>query len=105
MSSAYGQLNDASGTVTAGTTAQQVLAANPYIRYLRITNQSAHPMYVDFGQVATDASIPLNACGTAGDGTGGSIEFKGSQEGGFVPTGFVSLLSGTTGSAFTVKWG
>jgi hypothetical protein len=104
MPTTYGQLTDSSGTLIAGGTAQTPLAANASRRYLLIVNQSAHVIWVDFGQTATAASIPLAACGTAGDGTGGSLEFKGDGLG-FVPTGAVSVYGATTGSAFTLKSG
>jgi hypothetical protein len=81
-----------------------VLTPTQPLRYLRIDNQSAHPLYVDFGVAATAASIPLKACGSAGDGTGGFLEFKPDSTG-FIPSGYLSVYSGTTGSPFTVKWG
>jgi hypothetical protein len=102
--STYGTLNDASGTVTAGGTAQTPLPANLSRRYLLIINQSVHVLWVDLSITATVASIPLAPCTTAGDGTGGSLEFKGAG-GDFIPTGALSIYGATTGSQFTVKSG
>jgi hypothetical protein len=100
----FGTLNDASGTIASGGTAQVALTPTQPLRYLRIVNQSVHPLYVDFGVAATAASIPLSACTTAGDGTGGVLEFK--PDGmGFMPSAYLSLYGGTTAAAYTVKYG
>ena len=101
-----GHMADSSGTVATGGTAQTVLpqALTENLRYLLIVNQSIGVLYVDFDQTATAASIPLKACGVAGDGSGGALEY-GPGGGGFIPQGPMSVLGATTGQAFTVKTG
>lgn len=86
-----GTPTDRSGTMTAGGTAQQVMAANASRVYLFVQNISAEDMYVRWTGTATAAqgSILLKPNGSV------------SYDSNFVPTGAVSIISATTGSKYT----
>lgn len=89
-----GTLTDASGTITAGGTAQAVFAAKADRRYLLIQNNSSGPLWINFTTTAVEGqpSIQLSSGGTA---------FV--METGFVSTEAVSIIGATTGQAFTAK--
>ena len=95
MSIYRGTLTDASGTITAGGTRQQVLPANRKRIYLLIANLSTDTLYINFdGLASTGAgSIPLLPDGTY------------VAETSFCPTGAVDIYGATTGDKFTVKYG
>lgn len=97
-------LTNKSGTIATGGTAQPLAAANTARRYLIVQNLSTDVLWVnEIGGTAAvgQPNLALKACGTANDGTGGSLVFEGS----FVPTGAVSILGATTGSAFSAREG
>lgn len=98
-----GPLTNKSGTITAGGTAQVLAAANVDRRYLIVQNLSTDVLWVNpTGTAAAgQPSFALKACGTANDGTGGVLVF----EGAFIPTGAVSIIGATTGSAFAAREG
>jgi hypothetical protein len=88
-----GSLTDASGTITAGGTAQTALAANSSRRYVLIENpvSATEVLYFSFTGTASASSPSLNP--------GGSF-----NSGSFVPTGALSLFAATTSHAFNVNW-
>ena len=90
-----GLLTNYGGTITTGGTAQQVIAANPIRNYLLVQNPSAAPesLFVDFGEVASTASIELVP--------GMTLTFESS----FMTTQYVSMYAATTGHAFVIKEG
>lgn len=94
--SAGGTLTNRSGTITAGGTAQQVMAANSSRKYLLFQNVSDTAMWIDFGTtaVADSPSVLVPA-------SGGAVV----QEGTFVSTQSVSVFCATTGKKFTAKEG
>lgn len=94
--SAGGTLTNRSGTITAGGTAQQVMAANSSRKYLLFQNVSDTAMWIDFGAtaVADSPSVLVPA-------SGGAVV----QEGTFVSTQSVSVFCATTGKKFTAKEG
>lgn len=88
-------LNDLSGTMTTGGTAQVVSVANSGRKYFLFQNQSAEVMWINFGAVAVAdrPSIQIPASGGAyilDDPVSGQS---------------VSVISATTGSKFTCKEG
>lgn len=92
-------IRDASGTITAGTTSQVALAANPSSRstLLVYNNDAAESLFVNFGAVASltlQGSIEIVAKGIL------RFDFPGA-----VPDESVNLNATTTGHKFTVKWG
>lgn len=93
-----GALNDYSGSITAGATAQQLIAANSARRYLIIQNISDTAMWVNFGTTAVGDQPSIKLPADSGSG-GGSLVFEGS----FVPSGLVSLMCATTGKKFVCK--
>ena len=91
-------VQDASGSITTGGTAQTVLASNANRRFLTIINPgnaNGDTLWVNFGSDASDGagSVPL--------GPGIGIFFP---QGQFVPSSSVSLYASTTGDTFTVKY-
>lgn len=90
-----GTLDDKSGTITAGGTAQTAAAAKAYRKYLLIQNISDTTMWVNFGitAVANQPSIQLVA--------GASLELGGNT--GVCPNGLISVIGATTGKAFVIK--
>src|SRR5438034_1368650 len=88
-----GDLANRSGTITTGGAPQQLLAANADRRYLLVQNPSANAvaLWVAFGQAAVTASPSIELP------PGMGIVF----EGAFVPTAAVSVVSTTTGLAYT----
>lgn len=93
---AQGSLTNRSGTIAAGGTAQQAMAANTARRYLLFVNVSDTDMWINLGAtaVANQPSILVKA-------GGGSFVMEGS----FVSTELVSVICATTGKAFTAKEG
>lgn len=90
-----GALTDRSGTITAGGTAQQVMAANAARQYLLYQNTSDTDQWINFGVVAVAASPSIKIAPS------GSFEMERS----FVSTQYVSVFCATTGKAFTAKEG
>jgi hypothetical protein len=91
-------VQDASGSITAGGTAQTVLASNANRRFLSIVNpgnENGDTIWVNFGSDASAGagSYPL--------GPGIGLFFP---QGQFVPSSSVSLYAATTGDTFTVKY-
>lgn len=84
---------DRSGTLTAGGTAQDIVAANKNRQWLLFQNVSNEDMWLNFGAVAVagQPSIKIVA--------GGSYE----NPPHFCPTGRISVIGATTGKAFTCK--
>lgn len=91
-----GPLQDFSGDITAGNTAQQVLAANGSRNYLLFINVSSADMWIDFDADAVIGQPSIKIV------SGGSYEMN---EPGFVPTDAVSVISATAGVEFTCKQG
>lgn len=91
-----GALEDGSGTITTGGTAQTVFPANTGRQYLLIQNVSDEDQWVNFGiaAVASQPSIKIAA--------GNALEFSAAGTG-VVPTALVSIIGATTGKAFTAK--
>lgn len=91
---ARGSFTDRSGTITAGDTSQQVMAANASRKYLLFENVSDVDMWVNFGVAAVknQPSILVKA-------NGGTFTF----ESNFVPTQALHVICVTTGKAFTAK--
>lgn len=89
-----GNLRDASGTITAGGTAQTALAPATSRRFLVFQNVS-------------DADLWLNESGTASAGAGSLLFAAGTGQvwERFVPTGAISIYGATTGKGFTLKEG
>jgi len=88
-------ITDYSGTVTTGGTAQTARAANVNRRYLMVANPDA----------TTDLFFSVSGTATTGAGSvrlpaGTGVIFDAQT-----PTGAVSVLSATTGKAFTVQEG
>jgi hypothetical protein len=82
---------DRSGTIATGGVAQQIAAANAARRYLIFQNVSDETMWINSGvaAVANQPSLKILA--------GGNYEPL------VPPTGTVSVISATTGKAFTCK--
>ena len=80
-------LNNYSGTITTGGTAQTIVNGDTLTRFFVITNNSGTPMYLAIGQTATTSNgIYL--------GPNGGYEFP------IVPRQYLSLYCATTGAAF-----
>lgn len=89
-------LTDRSGTITAGDTAQQVMAANTGRRYLLIQNISDTAMWFNFTTTAVkDSPSYLLAA------NGGVFAMDGS----LVTKEAISIICVTTGKKFTAKEG
>lgn len=91
-------MQDASGSIAAGGTAQTVLDSNASRRFLSIVNPgnaNGDTLWVNFGSDASAGagSYPL--------GPGIGLFFP---QGQFVPSSSVSLYAATTGDTFTVKY-
>jgi hypothetical protein len=86
---------DASGSITAGGTSQQILAANTSRTFLFIQNHSTEILWVRFGAAAnTDQpsyAIPPNE---------GTLTMRPLE---FIDTRTVNIIGATTGSKFTAK--
>jgi hypothetical protein len=95
---AQGTLTDASGTITAGGTAQVATAASANRKYLLIVNplSATETLYFNFTTTAVAASPSIALA--AGD----SYESDGS---GFVSTEALSVIAATTGHAYILKVG
>jgi hypothetical protein len=91
-----GTLTDRSGTITAGGTAQQAMAANSARKYLLIQNISDTNMWFNFTTTAVTDSPSLLLIAN-----GGSFV----QEASFVSTEAISIICATTGKKFTAKEG
>jgi hypothetical protein len=85
-------ITDRSGTITAGSTSQQVAAANTARRYFVFQNHSDTDMWINFGvtAVATQPSVKIFAGG-------------GAYEPLVAPTEAVHVICATSGKAFTCK--
>jgi len=92
-----GSLTDRSGTITAGTTHQELAAANGSRRYLMVQNlDGTEDLWINFGadaEIATAGSILIKA--------GVIFEMKDA----FVSTQSVSVNATTTAHKFTAKEG
>ncbi len=92
-----GLLTDRSGTITAGGTAQTLMASNASRRYLLIINIDAtEDLWINFTTAAVTTgqpSIPIRP--------GGAFV----QEANFVSTELISVKAVTTGHAWTAKEG
>lgn len=88
-------ITDASGSITAGGTAQQVMAANAARRWFFFQNNSDTDCWLNFGVVAVayQPSIKVSA--------GASYE----NPPHFCPRGIVSVFGATTAKTFTAKEG
>lgn len=96
-------MNDASGSITAGGTAQTALSAGASRVFLRVENppSATESLFVRYngGDASTNSSTP-NSTELA---PGASDEYSAAM-GGFVPTGQVSVIAATTGHKFVIKW-
>jgi hypothetical protein len=89
-----GALIDGSGTIAAGGTAQQAIAALLGRVYLYVQNlDAAETLYVNFGAVATAGAGSIQLL------PGGSQVY----EADYIPSGLVSVIAATTGHQYTVK--
>jgi hypothetical protein len=91
-----GTLNDKSGTITTGDTAQTLAVVNADRRYLFIQNvDTSEDLWINFTTAAVkdEPSIKIEA--------GGSFTMEGS----FVSTELVSVIAATTGHKWTAKEG
>lgn len=80
-------------TITAGGTAQQILASQPGRVFLQIKNNSAQVLWINFGAVAAaDSGIQVAALGVGDTWTSAPN---------FCPTGLVSVVGATTGNKFS----
>lgn len=96
---AYNTVTDRSGTITAGGTAQQIMAAATEYddrQYLLIQNVSSGDLWVNFGVVAVVAQPSIRLI------PGSSLELSYAGNG-YCPSQFVSLIGATTGQAFVAK--
>jgi hypothetical protein len=87
-------LNNASGTITTGGVAQQVLAANTSRQYILIENPVGNgnaTLYFDFTGTATTSSMSLSP--------GGAYE-----QAEWVSTQALSVYCASTGQTFNVYW-
>jgi hypothetical protein len=91
-----GTLTNRSGTITAGDTAQTLMAANADRKYLLIQNISDTVMWINFTTTAVKDSPSIML-----EPNGGSLAMEGS----FVSTELVSVICVTTGKKFTAKEG
>lgn len=91
---ARGALTDRSGTITEGGTAQELADENTSRQLLFIQNASAGDLWIDIGDTAVEASPSVRIR---------SGEYVNFEVPGYVPTGAVSIIGGTTGQAFTAK--
>ena len=80
-------------TITAGGTAQQILASQPGRTFLQIKNNAAQVLWINFGAVAAiDSGYQVAALG-AGD--------TWTSPPNYCPTGLVSVVGATTGNKFS----
>jgi hypothetical protein len=88
-------LNDYSGTITLGGTAQTIIAANSRRHYLLVVNISSGTLWIrfDVAAVADQPSIPIFPNGSFVMECGG------------VDTRAVSIIGATTGQKFVAKEG
>jgi len=93
-----GPLTDLSGTVTNGTTSQQVAPLTLYRKYILIQNPvgATETLFFNFGAAASVAG------GSIGLAAGQIYERAGPT---FVPTDAINVTATTTGHAFTIKVG
>jgi hypothetical protein len=90
---------DRSGTITAGGTAQQIMAAPAEAddrEYLVIQNVSSGDLWVNFGVVAVQSQPSIKLI------PGASLELSYAGNG-YCPSQFVSIIGATTGQAFVAK--
>lgn len=91
-----GTLTDHSGTLSAATTSQQVMASNTSRRYLYVQNPSStDTLWINFTTDATQAEPSIQML------PGGSFVMEGS----FVSTEAVNIIGPTAGDAFVAKEG
>ncbi len=88
-------LNDRSGTITAGGTAQDLMVENKRRKYILIQNQSTGSLWFDFGLNAVESQPSIEMLPDA--------IFV--MEAGFVSTQRMSIIGATTGQAFACKEG
>lgn len=92
-----GVLTDASGTITAGGSAQSLFASNLARKYLLVQNQHAtEDLWINFGTTAVVGQPSVKIV------PGAALLMDGS---GFVSTQSVSVIAATTAHAFTAKQG
>ena len=96
-------MQDASGSITTGGTAQTALAANPTRRFLRIENppSATESLFVRYGGTASVNSSTPDSTELA---PGASDEYWSVGGSGYVPGGLVSVIAATTGHKFVLKW-
>lgn len=96
-------MQDASGSITTGGTAQTALAANPTRRFLRIENppSATESLFVRYGGTASVNSSTPDSTELA---PGASDEYSAVGGSGYIPGGLVSVVAATTGHKFVLKW-
>ena len=97
VTTATGTLTNRSGTITAGGTAQVLMAVNASRKYLLVQNPSAatESLWINFTTAAVESQPSIEL--TPGQGF--------LMEAGFISTEAVSVIAATTGHAFTAKEG
>ena len=91
----------ANSTGTSFDTVAEALPANDYRKSFTISNMQTSRLYVNLSSVspsATGCHFVLPGCGTAADGTGGSVSVDGY-------VGAVTVTGETTGSYSVVEFG
>ena len=88
-----GTLTDRSGSITSGTVAQTLAAANATRKYFLFVNQSAGNMWLNFTTTATMDQPSILIVPT------GSL----AMEAGFVSTELISVIGATTGQKWMAK--
>lgn len=91
-----GTLTNRSGTITAGDTAQTLMAANADRKYLSIMNISDTVMWFNFTTAAVKDSPSFILAANGGSFT---------MEGSYVSTEAISIICVTTGKKYTAKEG
>jgi hypothetical protein len=89
----HGAPTDASGSIAAGGTSQQIFAGNTTRSWLIIQNISSAVLYINFGAAAVvdSNSIKLNA----------NAFYESPAQ--FCPSGIVTIIGATTGQKFVAK--
>ena len=88
-----GTLTDRSGSITSGTVAQTLAAANATRKYFLFVNQSAGNMWLNFTTTATMDQPSILIVPT------GSL----AMEAGFISTELISVIGATTGQKWMAK--
>lgn len=96
-------MQDASGSITTGGTAQTALAANGNRRFLRVENppSATESLFVRYGGTASVNSSTPDSTELA---PGASDEYSSVGGNGYCPGGAVSVIAATTGHKFVLKW-